>query len=129
MGDRRTPPARKQDNREVGILGEDAAARTLAAGGYRLLERNFRCPAGEIDIIAEDSGVIAFVEVKTRSPRAYLSPASAVDEEKRRHIRSASKYYLRGFRNPSPARYDIVSVLLDDAGSVTSVEVAKGAFE
>jgi putative endonuclease len=119
----------KTSNRETGDLGEDAATRVLLDGGYWLIEPNYRCPAGEIDIIAEGHGTVAFVEVKTRSPRAYLSPASAVDEEKHRHIRAASKYYLRAFREPSPVRFDIVSVLLDDTGAVASGEVTKAAFE
>lgn len=119
---------RKALNRAIGLLGEQAAAEYLWRRGYRILKRNYRCPAGEIDIIAEERGVLAFVEVKTRSPRAYAPPADAVDEEKRDRIRAAARYYLGSYREPSPRRFDVVSVLLDESDRVVSIEVEAGAF-
>lgn len=72
--------------------------------------------------------MLAFVEVKTRSPRAHLPPADAVDEPKRNRIRASAKYYLGSFRDPSPRRFDVVSVLLDERDRVTSLELETGAF-
>src|SRR3972149_569934 len=54
-----------------GKMGEDAAASFLAKEGYKIVERNFRCPLGEIDIVAIDKGVLVFVEVKTRSSNKF----------------------------------------------------------
>lgn len=122
------PASRKTLNRVIGDLGEQAAADHLARKGYRLLARNYRCPAGEIDLIAEDRGTLAFVEVKTRSPRAFLPPADAVDEIKRSRIRAATKYYLGSFREPSPRRFDIVSVMLDETDRVVSIVHEAAAF-
>ncbi len=122
------PVSRKTLNRLVGNLGEDAAAAALVARGCRILARNYRCLAGEIDIIAESRGTLVIVEVKTRSPRARLAPADAVDEPKRARIRAAAKCYLAGFREASPRRFDVVSVLLDEADRVKSVQIDEGAF-
>lgn len=82
------------DKKTVGRLGEDFAARVLAANGYRILERNFRCKAGEIDLIASKGGRLCFVEVKTRQTARFGTPAEAVDREKQRRIRRAAEFYL-----------------------------------
>lgn len=119
---------RKQRNKEIGALGERAATDFLRREGYRILQCNYLCKAGEIDIIAEDGGVIAFVEVKTRSPRALMPPADAVDDEKQNRIRKAAKFYLSPFRDVEAVRYDIISVWLDDQDRVTNLELVRNAF-
>ena len=118
----------KQSNRRTGDAGEQAAADHLRARGYRILERNYRCRAGEIDIIAEDRGRIAFVEVKTRSPRAVMPPRSAVDAEKEHRIRKAARFYLGSYHDPSPVRFDVVSVWVDESLAVEKIEVEQDAF-
>jgi putative endonuclease len=119
---------RKQRNKEIGALGERAATDFLRNEGYRVLQCNYLCKAGEIDIIAEENGVITFVEVKTRSPRAYLPPAEAVDDDKQNRIRKAAKFYLAAFRDIEAVRYDIVSVWLDDHDKVKNLELIRNAF-
>lgn len=114
--------------KQIGRTGEEAAVEALLRQGYRILERNYSCRSGEVDIIAEHNNILVFVEVKTRSPRAWDTPESAVTTEKQARIMRAAAYYLAAFRNPSPVRYDIVSVLTDDGGAVTSVEVKVNAF-
>lgn len=120
--------SRKTLNRSVGDRGEEAAAKHLQKLGYRILERQHRCPAGEVDIIAEHNGTIAFVEVKTRSPRALLPAQDAVDTEKQRRIRNSASHYLAAFREPSPHRFDIVAVYLDENDHVKTIEVFIEAF-
>jgi putative endonuclease len=120
---------RKSLNRIIGNLGEDTAVAELQRQNYRILERNYRCSAGEIDVIAEQRGMLAFVEVKTRSPRALATPEEAVDAAKQARIRNAAANYLAGFRKPSPIRYDIVSVMLDAQDRPVSVSINAGAFE
>ncbi|MGI8906756.1 MAG: YraN family protein [Candidatus Sumerlaeaceae bacterium] len=119
---------RKTLNRIIGDLGENAAVRHLQRSGYRILERNHRCPAGEIDIIAEDRGTLAFVEVKTRSPRALLPPVDAVDDDKQGRIRSSAAHFLGAYRHASPHRYDIVCVYLDGQDKVLKIELMREAF-
>jgi putative endonuclease len=104
----------------LGRHGEDLAARTLKRKGMKVLARNYRCPSGEIDIIAldpttrRDSGreTIVFVEAKTRSTDSYTVPESAVDARKRRRIRKAARYYLSHYPTEQYyVRYDIVAIV------------------
>ena len=128
-GKKREPSPRKLLNRAIGAAGEDAAEAWLRREGFRILERNHRNPAGEIDIIAEHRGVVVFIEVKTRSPRAWQPPEAAVDADKRRRLRGAAKWYLGQYRNPSPCRFDIVSIDLDGADRVVEIRHFSAAFE
>lgn len=123
-----TAEERDQFRKLVGQTGERAAAEYLRRQGYRILERNFLARGGEVDIIAEDGGVIAFVEVKTRSPRAWATPESAVTPEKQARIRRAAARYLQDYVEPSPVRYDVVAVMTDEAGRVTEIRAEKNVF-
>ncbi len=78
----------------LGKLGETFAAELLAAQGYRILEKNFRCGLGEIDLIAEKNDEIVFVEVKTRRSDRFGCPAESVTREKQRHMKRTAEYYL-----------------------------------
>ncbi len=96
----------------AGKSGEDLAARYLAAHGYRLRERNYRCPAGEIDIIAESGGVLCFIEVKQRSGLSYGFPAEAVTRAKQRHIVRTAQHYLQSHPGLAkrPCRFDVIAL-------------------
>lgn len=119
---------RRGGDRELGQAGEELAANFLAREGYRILQRNYRCPAGEIDIIAELHDTIRFVEVKTRSSSGLFAPEDAVDRAKRAHIRAAARHYLAGYRDPSPAAFDVVSIVLLADGRVELIELHRDAF-
>ena len=106
--------------KSLGQRGENLAARMLKRKGLKILAKNYRCPSGEIDIIALDrtgarkSGreTIVFVEVKTRSDDTYNTPESAVDGRKKRRIRKAARYYLSHYPTEQYAvRYDIVAIV------------------
>lgn len=77
-----------------GQNGENIAENYLKSIGYFILNRNYRCKQGEIDIIAKDGEEIVFVEVKTRSSIIYGNPAEAVDIHKQKHIRKAAEVYV-----------------------------------
>ena len=77
-----------------GKQGEDAAASFLAKEGYKIVERNFRCPLGEIDIVAVDKGILVFVEVKTRSSNKFGLPEEAVNRRKQHQIIKAAQFYI-----------------------------------
>ncbi len=115
-------PFKKRDL-SFGQQGEEIAAKYLKYRGLKILARNYRCPVGEIDIIAFDKdspghfgmNCIAFVEVKTRKSDTYTSPDAAVDEEKRRRIKKAAAYYLTHHRaGEMNVRYDIVAVVMGE---------------
>ena len=81
---------------ELGRNGENIASKVLENKNYKILERNFRCRQGEIDIIAYDEATkeIVFVEVKTRSNLCFGKPREAVDNQKKKQLYKAAKYYL-----------------------------------
>lgn len=99
--------------KETGNCGEDIAAQYLEQKGYKILERNFRCNQGEIDIIAKDKEEIVFVEVKTRSNTSYGLASEAVNKQKKMHMLRAIKYYLyiRNLQNDF-IRIDVVEVYI-----------------
>src|SRR5690606_2608835 len=71
---------------DTGRAGEERAARHLVARGYEILDRNWRCPQGELDIVAERGGMLCFIEVKTRRGLGFGHPFEAIDERKRRRL-------------------------------------------
>src|SRR5437899_2194173 len=81
--------------RWFGTRSERAAARYLRKLGYRILARNFRCTAGEIDLIALDGGCIVFVEVRSTEKADLSRPAASVDAEKQRRLTKLALYYLK----------------------------------
>ncbi|MFO7786052.1 MAG: YraN family protein [Thermodesulfobacteriota bacterium] len=112
----------------LGKNGEDLAVRRLESLGYRLVERNYRCPLGEIDLVAEDAGCLVFVEIKTRQGVSTGEAKEAVTHRKQRQITRAALYYLkaRGCTD-ARARFDVVAVSLD--GADKQIEVVRDAFE
>ncbi|MDO8445108.1 MAG: YraN family protein [Deltaproteobacteria bacterium] len=111
-----------------GKKGEDAAAAFLVKDGYKIVERNFRCPLGEIDIVAVDKGVLVFVEVKTRSSNKFGLPEEAVNRRKQHQMTKSAQFYLsRKKLFNSPARFDVVAVIL--SGEKEEVRVIRNAFE
>ena len=78
----------------IGKYGEDLAIKYLAQNNYKIIERNFSCKQGEIDIICTNGEYIIFIEVKTRSNLLYGRPVDAVNQEKQKHMYKAARYYL-----------------------------------
>lgn len=97
----------------VGRFGEDLAARYLRDQGMSILERNWRCPRGELDIVAEDGPELVFVEVKTRSTSAFGEPAEALTPDKVARIHGlAGQWRAERWRGPRRrSRFDLVSVI------------------
>ena len=104
--------------RELGRFGEAYAARHLADKGMVLLDRNWRCEAGEIDLVLRDGPVLVVCEVKTRSSVAYGSPLEAVTPGKAARLRHLAGRWVeeRGVR-PEQMRIDLVGVLLQRRGA------------
>ena len=109
--------------------GEELAAVFLQRKGYSILVRNYRQKCGEIDIIAEERGTLVFVEVKTRNNTAYGHPFAAVTEKKQRQIgRVAQDYLARHKLFDRPARFDVVSILMD-GDRPPMIELLPNAFD
>lgn len=98
---------------ETGKQGEELAVKYLEQNGYKVIERNFECKQGEIDIIALYKKEIIFIEVKTRTNTKYGTPAEAVDKTKQKHLTKAVKYYLysRHLENEF-VRIDVIEIYM-----------------
>lgn len=104
----------KVRNRIEGTIGEIDAVKFLEKKKYKILQTNYKNKIGEIDIIAQDKGVLVFVEVKKRSTLAYGRPIEAVDFRKQNKIRKTAEVYLM-FKNKfeSDVRFDVIEILGD----------------
>lgn len=103
----------KENNKLIGKYGEDLAVEFLENLGYEIIEKNFMCKIGEIDIIAKDRDEIVFIEVKTRNTLLYGNPIEAVDKRKRKHIYKTAEYYLLiNDLLDSYVRIDIIEIIL-----------------
>ncbi|MFJ9683020.1 YraN family protein [Streptomyces sp. NPDC101194] len=111
----------------LGRYGEDLAARLLIGAGLSVLERNWRCRAGEIDIVAMDGDTLVVCEVKTRSAGAFEHPMEAVTPVKAERLRRLAGIWLHRNGGPPPGgvRIDLVGVLLPRRGAPVA-EHARG---
>ncbi|SHJ05325.1 YraN family protein [Lutispora thermophila] len=117
------------DNRILGEKGEKAAAEYLENKGYRIIERNYKCKLGEIDIIAADNDTIAFIEVKTRSSDNFGQPGEAVNYYKQRKIvQTALSYICDKNLFDWMSRFDVVEVITDNE-RIIDINLIKNAFE
>ena len=116
-------------SKELGDLGEEHAARSLALNGYSIIARKFRCRSGEIDIIAMDKGTLVFIEVRSRSDEEYGLPYETINHVKKRRIRKvATAFQLRYGLLDHDSRFDCVSVIFDKSGNIKDTEIIKDAF-
>lgn len=115
---------RRFDTRRLGQAGEQRAARWYVSHGYRLVVQNWRCPEGEIDLVAAKGDLVVFAEVKTRTSDRYGSPFDAVDWRKQRRIRRLAAIWMAEHptRVARSIRFDVVGV------KGTTVEVREASF-
>ncbi|MFC6355251.1 YraN family protein [Luethyella okanaganae] len=110
------------DRNELGRRGETFAVEYLRAGGYRVIDRNWRCESGEIDIVAERNGETAFVEVKTRSGLGYGHPFAAISPAKLERMRRLAMLWCDASPRPvSRIRLDVIGIVWP-AGSPPRLE-------
>lgn len=119
----------REGKTEVGERGEAVAEAYLKGKKYRVIERNFRCRGGEVDIIARDGQTLVFVEVKARQTLNYGPPQLAVTPFKQRQISKAALTWLaKNKMEDQPARFDVVAITLPDH-DVPEIEHIRDAFE
>jgi putative endonuclease len=108
----------------LGKRGEALAAEKLTALGYELVAHNYRCPAGEIDLVARHGPAWVFVEVRTRRGVAFGSPEESLTPRKRRHLLSAAQTYLQEHAlEDVDWRIDLVAIQLSPRGQLLRLEV------
>jgi putative endonuclease len=116
------------ERRALGADGEQLAAEWYEAAGYRVLDRNWRCSSGELDLVVARRDTLVFAEVKTRRGIAYGAPYEAVTFDKQRRLRRLAVAWLHAHdRHRGALRFDVVSVSAP-RGQVPTVEVIEAAF-
>ena len=100
----------RPDTKTLGQQAEDLACRFLRQRGYQIVERNWRSPFGELDIVARDGGTLAIIEVKARSAKTFGGAEAALTPHKRKRIVTASRAYLARTEADLPVRFDLVAV-------------------
>jgi putative endonuclease len=117
------------NNKTLGARGEEIAVAYLKGQQFTIVERNFRCKAGEVDIVARDGKTVVFVEVKTRRTEAYGPPQLAVTPFKQRQISKAALTWLAKKRQEgASARFDVVAIMLREH-EVPAIEHIRNAFD
>jgi len=117
-----------RDNILTGKCGEDIAEIFLKNKGFKIIERNYRSPFGEIDIVAKDRNATVFIEVKTKISKSFGPPLLEVTESKKKSIIKNAVYYLKKFNLlDRDARIDVVSINLNNEGKFEKLEHIKSA--
>lgn len=118
------------DRKALGMWGEKIAGKYLQKNGYKIIETNFRCRQGEIDIIAIDREYLVFVEVRTRRGIEYGSPEESVTLAKKKKLISLAFAYLQNHSNlPSSWRFDVIAIEADQAGKIIRLELIQNAID
>ncbi len=117
--------------KNLGDSGERVAALYVEERGYKVLARNFRTRAGEIDLVAQDADGLAFVEVRTRRGDASGAPEESLTPAKRRHLLAAAFEFLetRTEYADCPWRIDLVAIELGPSGRIVRIDLIKGVVE
>ena len=119
-------------NRDAGLMCEQKVSEYLIKKGMTILERNFYCREGEIDIVARDGEYIVFVEVKARKNMLFGSPCEAVTYKKQRKIIMAAQMYLQKSDTESALRFDVIEIIYSaskDDVEIKSLNHIISAFE
>ena len=116
--------------RETGMLGEKLACDFLGKNGYNILETNYRCPEGEIDIIARQEDTLVFVEVRTKKSRQFGTPEESITPTKMERLRTVAAHYGQNRSNlPASWRIDVVAIQMDSRGKISRIELIENAVE
>ena len=120
---------RVMNRQEVGKLGEKLAQKFLKKKGYRILETDFRCRMGEIDIVAQQKDYLVFVEVRTKSSLDFGTPEESITQSKKEKIINSALTYISTHQNLPPLwRIDVVAIEVDQKGKSKRIELIENAI-
>ena len=118
------------DRVKLGKLGEEIAGRFLREQGYQILTTNYRCPQGEVDIVARDGEEVVFVEVRTRRSQNFGTPQESLNRSKIRRLVATCQDYLQGYGGvDTDWRIDLVSVRLDHDNRLKNIDHLRHAVQ
>lgn len=113
---------------DLGKLGEELALKKIKSLGYKSIIRNYRCPLGEVDVIAKDGDCLVFIEIKTRRGRSLDYAKEAIDKRKRRQLSKVALAYMKSMNcSDVESRFDVVAISLNEGRE--QIEVIKNAFD
>lgn len=112
-----------QSNRLLGQWGEELAARYLMEHGYRILDANWRCRFGEIDLVAKEKNYLCFVEVKLRKNNRMASAMEFVDVRKQKKLSTAAQLYLSTHPTKEQPRFDVIEIYAPDGLQTDKPEI------
>jgi len=119
----------KTSNKTLGDLGEELAVKHLMRLGYRILVRKYRCPFGEIDVVAQDKDTLVFVEVRSKCGCEYGLAYETINRTKMGRLEKVALAFQKRFNLLDyNSRFDCVSILFDDEGRTIKTELFKDAF-
>ena len=115
--------------RDTGILGEKLDKDFLKKRGYHIWETNYRCPEGEIDIVARHKDFLVFIEVRTKKSLEFGSPEESITPAKKEKVRAAAYHYQQTHNQLPPLwRIDVVAVELNQRGELSRIELIENAI-
>lgn len=116
------------NRQDTGRLGESLALDFLEEQGYHILETNYRCPHGEVDIIAQDEDCLVFIEVRTRKSNSFGSPEESITPRKKAHLVDTAWHYQQSLESlPRAWRIDFIAIELSRGNRMQRVELIKSA--
>ncbi|MBY0206153.1 MULTISPECIES: YraN family protein [Paenibacillus] len=123
-------PSGKLTRQQKGKIGEEEACRWLVKQGYSILQRNWRCRSGEVDIIAVREDLLIFVEVRSRSSNSgFGTPQESVDQRKMQQVRSTAGVYIQmSGEHTRQIRFDVIAVMMNHFGKIMSINHLENAF-
>lgn len=114
--------------RDTGILGEQIACEFLGKNGYEIVEKNYRCAEGEVDIIAVQGDTLVFVEVRTKQSKRFGSPEESITPVKKERLRAVAANYGQNRDGlPVSRRIDMVAIEMDKKGKPSRIELIENA--
>ena len=114
--------------RDTGIRGEKLACEFLGQNGYNILETNYRCPGGEIDIIAQQKDTLVFIEVRTKTSRQFGGPEESITPVKAARLRTLAAHYGQCHETlPDTWRIDVVAIQMNRNGRASRIEIIENA--
>lgn len=125
-----SPSGKKDSRKQKGAAAEELAAAALIEKGYRVLERNWRCRFGELDIVAETGETLVVIEVRSRSGTAsFGTPSESVNARKMMQVRNTAQQYVHQKRYyERPIRFDVISIILRPDLTPVSMDHIENAF-
>jgi len=117
-----------RERRDLGKLGEELALKEIKGIGYKCLARNYRCPLGEVDLVAKDGDTLVFIEIKTRKGKSIGYAKEAVNGRKRRQLSKVALTYIKANNCwHMRSRFDVVAISFNHNGR--EIEIIKNAFD